>query len=230
MKTVDDSEGRHESGRDRPNVTAQEVAVNPLLDQDRSLRQFQADRTTRSRDAFQSTVGDGGSREWPMQRDRRSGDGPIRPPQRRQAVQDARCDHEAASVRARRADRGAAHRPGAVRLPRAGPALLHRPRPEAAAQPGLRRRHLLPLLHASPPRGSTRASSAPGRPATSRGPSRLLAAVEDRLGTVAGETTADGQVSLTDGPLPGRLRARPGRRLRRRSRRQPDAGVGSWNA
>ncbi len=59
-----------------------------------------------------------------------------------------------------------------------------------------------------------------------KGADRLLAAIEERLGISAGKTTADGRVSLDDGPVPRRLRPGSGRRLRRRGRRQPGARRG----
>lgn len=58
-----------------------------------------------------------------------------------------------------------------------------------------------------------------------KGAEPLLAAIEAQLKTVAGQTTADGEVSLTTA-LPGCLRAGPGRGLRRRSRRKSEAGIG----
>jgi bidirectional [NiFe] hydrogenase diaphorase subunit len=48
----------------------------------------------------------------------------------------------------------------------------------------------------SPPRASTRGVVCTGTACYVKGADLLLAAVEERLGTVAGKTTADGQVSL----------------------------------
>ena len=62
-----------------------------------------------------------------------------------------------------------------------------------------------------------------------KGADALLEAVERRAGVIAGQTTPDGRVSLDDGAVPRRLRPGPGRGLRRRGRREPDAGIGRWN-
>ena len=74
--------------------------------------------------------------------------------------------------------------------------LLRRPRPEAAAQPRLRRRHVLPLLHAQAPGRAHlrrlhghRLLRQGGRPAAGR---RRGAAPDVK----AGETTPDSKLSL----------------------------------
>ena len=73
--------------------------------------------------------------------------------------------------------------------------LLRRPQPEAAAQPGLRRRHLLPLLHLSAA-GRAHLRGLHGHGLLRQGRRTLLAAVEHAAGVKAGETTADRRLSL----------------------------------
>ena len=110
-----------------------------------------------------------------------------------------------------------------------GPAALRRPRPEAAAQPGLRRRHVLPLLL---PQAAGRAHlrRLHGHGLLRQGGGRACSAPSsERLGVKAGETTRRRQAVAADGPLPRGVRhrpggglRRPGRRAARRRRRRPE--------
>ena len=99
-------------------------------------------------------------------------------------------------LRARRPDRDAAHRSGIVRLPGQGFAALRgRFAPPSAAQPGLRRGHLLSLLHHEAARRA-RCLSVLGTACYIKGAGALLNEAQAALGIQAGETTPDAKAPL----------------------------------
>ena len=146
--------------------------------------------------------------------------------QRRQPVQDARRDHEAAAVPARRADRGAAHGAGALRLP-PGRLLLYVA--HGLKLPPSRVYGVATFYHffTFAPKGEHTCVVCMGTACYVKGAETLLAAVRAVRGR--GEPGGQGRrpVRLArDGAVPGRLRPGAGRGLRRRGLRHRRARRG----
>ena len=118
-------------------------------------------------------------------------------------------------------------------------AVLRRRGPETAAEPRLRRRDVLSFLHVHAARASTPASSAPGPPATSRGPTACSRPSKERPGSrparrrpTAGSRCGTARCLGACGLAPvvvydGEVRRQPGDRNRPLERLKGWAGHGS---